>query len=712
MMKVEYFTTTDFAVLSPSSTIRDALQIFLEKRVDLACVTESGKLTGIVTKYSIYRLLLKNAALDQSVRDGIKTQIIAIKKDMSLYAAKDIMMDGKVSHAVVLTDKGDIFGIMSKSDLIRGIMSEVQNLAERLSALLENLQDAVISVDESLMITTFNLAAKTLFQFDDKTTGSDIEHILPSFTKELKDSLTTGEIIEAKRIVVSNITVIASFIPIRQMNSITGAMVVLRDVTAYESIANELDTTNKLKRILDSALEFAYDGVIITDQEGSITMANEGFLDLFQFNNATEVIGQSIFTIAPELPANKSLEYQEVIKGELVTIQEKSCIITQTPILRDGLLIGAIFKIMFRQLEVWKDLLVRMEHLENELTYYRGELIRVANKDSPFSHVITNNPQMNKLLNDAFLAGQSFSTILISGESGTGKELIAEGIHNSSGRHGSFIKVNCAAIPADLIESEFFGYADGAFTGAKRGGKPGKFELADQGTLFLDEIGDMPLALQAKLLRVLQEKEFERVGDTKTTHVDVRIIAASNKDLWQLVQENQFREDLYYRINVIQLQIPPLRNRLDDIPLLCDHLIEKINKKMKKNVLGISPSAVHLLQSQQWPGNVRQLENVIERAFHFCQGYYINLEHLSDELFHSGTGQRIKPGQPVKDKGVSSWLQQINDAEKKAILEALQKVDGNKTKAAKILGISRSTLYQKMNQYKIKTYLDYASPPF
>jgi transcriptional regulator with PAS, ATPase and Fis domain len=704
-MKVEYFTTTDYAELSSKSTIRETLETFLKKRVDIACVIEEGNLLGIVTKYSLYRLLLDNPSLEQSIYKAIKRNVVTIQKDMTLYEARDIMMDGKVSHAVVLTETNRVFGIMSKSDLIRGIMSEVQNLADRMKSLLEHLQDAVISVDKSLRIITFNRAAKQLFQFDNSTIGKSIHTVLPTFTNELVHSLTTGKPIEAKRISLPNSKVIASFIPIWELSHIIGVMIVLKDVTSFESIASELESTKRLKKILDSAIEFAYDGVMITDHVGNITMVNEGFLDLYGFQSNKQIIGKKISNIAPEIPFRKSLEEKKAVKGEVIKIKGKPCILTQSPIFHNHELIGAIYKIIFRQLDVWKDLLIRIEQLENELTYYRGELIKITGKDDPFAHIISVNPRIDKLKKEAYIAAQSFSTVLITGESGTGKELIAEGIHNASGRPGAFIKVNCAAIPQELLESEFFGYADGAFTGARRGGKPGKFELADLGTLFLDEIGDMPLQLQAKLLRVLQEKEVERIGDTKTIHVDVRIIAATNKDLWKLVQEGKFREDLFYRINVIHLHIPPLRNRVEDIPILCEHFIQKMAKRTKKLILGVTPEVVELFQSFHWPGNIRHLENIMERAFHFCQAPYIGVEHLPEDFLsavkHSSYTHMSSHSDVSQLK--HNRQEQINDVDRKIILEALEKTNGNKTKAAELLGISRSTLYEKMKKYQIKS---------
>jgi len=703
-MKVEDFTTTDYAQLSIRSTIRDTLEVFLQKKVDIACVIEEDHFLGIVTKYSLYRVLLAGASLEQSIKKAIKQNVVTIQKNMTLYEARGIMVAKRVSHAVVLTERNKVFGVMSKSDLIRGIMSEVQNLANRMKALLEHLQDAVISVDNQLNITAFNRSAKQLFQFDDLTIGKTIRSIFPNFTDDLVYAITTGEPIKAKRISLPNNKMIASFIPIRELSRITGAMVVLKDVTSFESIASELELTKKLKKILNSAIEFAYDGIVITDHTGNITMANEGFLDLYgvEYN---EVIGKNISQIAPEIPFEKCLKEKKAMKGEVLKINGTPSILTQSPIFHNRELIGAIYKIIFRQLDVWKDLLLRIEQLENELTYYRGELKKMTGKKDSFTHIISINPRIEKLKQEAYIAAQSSSTVLLTGESGTGKELFAEGIHNASGRQGALIKVNCAAIPQELLESEFFGYVDGAFTGARRGGKPGKFELAHLGTLFLDEIGDMPLHLQAKLLRVLQEKEVERIGDTKTIQVDVRIIAATNKDLWRLVQEGKFREDLFYRVNVIHLHIPSLRDRIEDIPLLCNHFIKKMNQRTKKSILGVTPEVVRLFQSFYWPGNVRHLENVIERAFHFCHTSYIDVEHLPEDFlpFVKNGQSAYTPNSTSVDQSKQARQQQLHDLDQKIILEALEKMNGNKTKAAELLGISRSTLYDKIRKYGIKS---------
>ncbi|HZG72842.1 MAG TPA: sigma 54-interacting transcriptional regulator, partial [Chondromyces sp.] len=542
------FTTVNYVNLSLNSTIRKTMHAFLEYQMDIGCITENKRLVGIVHKNSIYRALLKGAELDSSIRPLVNRSVITIYKNQSLDDAKKEMVKGNVSQAVVLDQNEEVYGIMSKSDLVNTHMAVLKDTYTRMKSLIENLQDAVISVDANLRITTFNQTALHLLNLNGKhLLHAPIDRFLPPFRRWLIETLKTGRIQDAKRITFKDFTVIASFIPIREINKITGAMVVLRDVTSFENIANELETTNRLKKILDSALELAYDGVAITDNNGRITMINQGFMELYQIKKYDDAIGFSISEIAPEIPAKKSLELEHTSEGELIQINGHKCIVAQMPIYQNGEKLGAIFKIIFRQLEAWKDILLHMEKLESEISYYRGELYRMAKDTNPFADVISKSARMEQFKQEAAIAAKSLSNVLITGESGTGKELFAEGIHNLSERKGAFIKVNCGAIPEELLESEFFGYADGAFTGAKKGGKPGKFELAHNGTIFLDEIGDMPLSLQVKLLRVLQEQEFERVGATKTTKVDVRIISATNKDLAELVKQGKFREDLYYR---------------------------------------------------------------------------------------------------------------------------------------------------------------------
>lgn len=316
------------------------------------------------------------------------------------------------------------------------------------------------------------------------------------------------------------------------------------------------------------------------------------------------------------------------------------------------------------------------------------DVIRITNKMAgynarfTFENIIGQAPEFISVINQARSAANTSSNVLILGESGTGKEMIAQAIHNaSSRRHGPFVAINCGAVPRELIGSELFGYDEGAFTGAKRGGRPGKFELANNGTIFLDEIGDMPLDLQLVLLRVLQDKIVVRLGGHQSINVDIRLITATNKDLKRQVDLGLFRQDLYYRINVITLSLPPLRERIGDIIPLADHFLQKKAVKNRKRIVSLNSQAIDLLKKYNWPGNVRELENVIERAVVFCNG-----KEIAAEFLHL----------PVSEIKTQNSESSLKSEEKKIIMNTLIRTQGNISKTARILGITRATLYRKM----------------
>lgn len=325
------------------------------------------------------------------------------------------------------------------------------------------------------------------------------------------------------------------------------------------------------------------------------------------------------------------------------------------------------------------------------------------------SSIVCKNRKMHELLELVHLVANSGSSIMILGESGTGKELIAREVHRQSPRkEGPFITVNCAAIPENLLESELFGYKKGAFTGAIQD-KRGKFQLANGGTLFLDEIGDMPMQLQVKLLRAIQEREVEPVGSERREKVDIRILAATNRDLSKMIAEKKFREDLYYRLNVVELQVPPLRERPDDIPFLSSHFIEKFSRENNREIEGINPIALRLLQNYRWPGNVRELENVMERAVLVCRGNQIESAHLPSFLTE---GQDTSVDSQFISRWVANffkklpsrgfvWDEIIGTVEKELIQQSLLRHNRNKVRTAEFLGINRNTLHAKMERYSI-----------
>ncbi|MEG2984145.1 MAG: sigma 54-interacting transcriptional regulator [Peptostreptococcaceae bacterium] len=313
-------------------------------------------------------------------------------------------------------------------------------------------------------------------------------------------------------------------------------------------------------------------------------------------------------------------------------------------------------------------------------------------------NIIGNSYAINKAKDEALMASKTSSTVLITGESGTGKELFARAIHNHSKRSGNpFIAINCAAIPDNLLESELFGYEEGAFTGAKKGGSLGKFELADKGSIFLDEIGDMSLHLQAKLLRVLQEKEVDKIGAKHNVSIDVRIIAATNKDLEDMVKKGTFREDLYYRLNVIPVVLPTLRQRKNDIHLLIEYMIKEYSSKLNKNVEDLDFQALEYLCDYSWPGNIRELQNIIEYSVNRCEGKTITLDNIPNRVKSIDKNEEISLNS-------NDHVYTLDELEKNEILKALEKYKEykkDKDLAAKALGISRATLYRKLEKYKI-----------
>ncbi|KXS44480.1 Transcriptional regulator containing PAS, AAA-type ATPase, and DNA-binding Fis domains [Candidatus Frackibacter sp. WG11] len=339
-----------------------------------------------------------------------------------------------------------------------------------------------------------------------------------------------------------------------------------------------------------------------------------------------------------------------------------------------------------------------LDQTREEADYYKDKLSQDQQTKYTFNDIKGKSVEVKEAKIKAQQAAQTKSTILILGESGTGKEMFAHAIHNASHRkNGPFIKVNCAAITESLLEAELFGYEEGAFTGAKKGGKAGKFELADQGTIFLDEVGDMSLRMQSKLLRVLQEEEIERVGGNHTQNIDIRVIAATNRNLKQMVKDGDFREDLYYRLNVITINTPALRNRIEDLPVIVDHIITKLTAEQRLPRKQLTKDALNQLMQYDWPGNVRELENIIMQTFSLTYDEEIKPENLPNYILQTDGHVPTL----INDEQIQPLAELTAEVEKQAVHQALELTNWNKKQAAELLQISRSTLYQKLSKYDI-----------
>lgn len=452
----------------------------------------------------------------------------------------------------------------------------------------------------------------------------------------------------------------------------------------------------KQARHIKAVLDATSEGIMAIDNKGRLTTFNSAAEKILKIKKQ-KAIGRKIAEIvSPDLPILNTISTGKSYDNEEMIIENnntKSHYITSgRPILdEEGEPIGAV---------------ASLQDIQNVM-----EIVHLFTQPSmiTFDQILGESKAMKKVKKMAKMVAKSNSSVILRGESGTGKELFARSIHMASPRKDKpFVAINCAAIPDQLLESELFGYEEGAFTGAKKGGKQGLFTYADKGTLFLDEIGELSTHLQVKLLRVLQENKIRKVGSNKEIPIDVRIITATNRNLEKLISTGQFREDLYYRLNVIPIWIPPLRARKDDIPLLAKNFLEKLSKKLNKNIEGISSSAMKKLINYDWPGNVRELSNVIERAINICDGSVIKSHHLilkQEELVTSISNNDAMRTSKDKNKTKTKKLRNLKDlvaeTEEKAIKEALNKY-GTIRKAAKALGVSHATVINKIKKYNIK----------
>jgi PAS domain S-box-containing protein len=442
-----------------------------------------------------------------------------------------------------------------------------------------------------------------------------------------------------------------------------------------------------------------HDAVVVINAEGTIVYANRSYAREIGVQ-PEKIIGMQMEKIAPGAVALEVLKTGQayIERPHRIARIDIDTVVNSVPLYQDGILVGAVS--VFRNVNEIKRLNEELERMKYFTNYLRKQLDLEKKLPEGFKNIIGSNKSFRDMILKAMKASQSDITVLISGETGTGKDLVARAIHNSSRRNrGPFIEINCAAIPESLLESELFGFEDGAFTGARKGGKPGKFELAHGGTLFLDEIGDMSVILQAKLLHALQEKQIVRVGGTKTIRTDVRIIAATNQDLETRIEENKFRADLFYRLNVYSINMIPLRDRKDDIPLLSTYFLKKFTEREKKNIK-LSSATLEVLINYNWAGNVRELQNIIESAVVTCELDYIEAEDLPEYMIL--LSHKNKPGSHLTRENGSSLNAEISRIEQERILEVLDNTGNNRSKAIKILGISRSAFYQKIAKYGIK----------
>ena len=456
--------------------------------------------------------------------------------------------------------------------------------------------------------------------------------------------------------------------------------------------------------IIDEFIEKAYEGLIIIDRDGKIIKFKyEKFLDVKE----EEVIGKHVTDVMENTRLHIVLKTGTPEIGDVQMINGHNVVTSRIPIIRNGEVVGAVGTILFKDILEVRHLVDHLEQMKQHVKKYKQELKRLNLAKYSFEQILTADPHMMSIIESAKKAAESNSSVYIEGTSGTGKEYFAHAIHEGSlRRYGPFVRINCASIPRDLFESELFGYEPGAFTGASTHGRIGKFEMANGGTIFLDELSSMPFEMQAKLLRVIEEREMERVGGNQRINIDVRFISASNENLMDLVKEGRFRSDLYYRLNVVHLKLPHLKARKRDIMLLANHFVSEFSKEHPHAPRGFSNEVKHCLESYSWPGNVRELRNVIESAISLSKTKSIIVSDLPDYIAH------LKPELPndeLKSTGgienlkfEGSLYEMMDTLERQLIQNALSQCEGSRTKAASLLGVHRTALYKKMDKLGIQ----------
>lgn len=590
--------------------------------------------------------------------------------------------------------------------LVAKIMEEKEDLIEKhknesyqQELIFNATNDGMVVIDKYGKVILFNKRAQEIIGVTkEQAIGKYVVEVIP--TSRLPYILESRRIEANQEMILENDRkIITTRIPIIEENgTLIGAFAVFKDITEVVNLAEELTDLREIQTMLQAIIHSSDDAISVVDENGRGILINPAYSRITGLTQ-DQVIGQPATADISEGESMhmKVLQTRRAVRGVPMRVgpNKREVIVNVAPIIVKGKLKGSVGVIHDMS---------EIKSLNRELNRAR-QLIRKLEAKYAFEDIIGQSDEMMLAIEQAKLGAKTPATVLLRGESGTGKELFAHAIHNASDRkYNKFIRVNCAAISETLLESELFGYEEGAFSGAVRGGKRGFFEEANNGSIFLDEIGELPVNTQAKLLRVLQEKEIIRVGGTKPVLINVRIIAATNVNLEKGIAKGSFREDLYYRLNRMPIQIPPLRKRKEEIPLLNERLIQKISQDYGRNVEGITPAALKQLMDYDWPGNVRELENILGRAIIFMNynEQFIDVQHLPElknkkspnEHFLSNSNDSVMIDRTLSDL--------MDEFEAKIIKQTLLRLNGNKTLTAKTLGLSVRNLYYKIEKYDIE----------
>ena len=569
--------------------------------------------------------------------------------------------------------------------------SSDSKLQDRIRSIFDVANNGIIVVDQHGMIVIANRVVAGIVGFaSNKLVGRLITDVIPNSL--LPKVLETGQALYGQKVVYNNTTLVANCSPLLEAGVIHSAVCVFQDLSTIEHLSSELSSLKQLFIEYEAIINSSYDGIFITDGNGIVLRLNNAYERITGIQ-ANEVVGKTMRQLVSDGVYDHSATLEVIEKSQAITIAQtikrtnKQILVTGNPVFdEEGNLSRVVTNV--RDITELNSLQRQLQKTKEQTLKYKAELSHLRSLQIQDTGIIFASELMARTIQLAMKVANVDTTVLITGESGTGKELFAKLIHEQGkGLSKSYIKINCAAIPEQLLESELFGYEGGAFTGAKKEGKPGLFELAHNGTLFLDEIGEMPLLLQAKLLRAIQEKEIVRVGSTVPIKTNIKIVAATNRDLCEMVKNGTFREDLYYRLMVVPIQVPSLRERKEDIPLLVKYIVDKLNHRFAFRHT-ISPHLIERLSEYSWPGNVRELENIIERMMITSSEDELTSDLLPEMIRHQG--KLPKRGSKLKEAVAQTEIYLLQETYNE--YKSWQKV-------ADILGVDRTTIFRKACKY-------------
>ncbi|WP_449241660.1 sigma 54-interacting transcriptional regulator [Desulfoscipio gibsoniae] len=699
-MLVKDIMTPNSTSVRPGQTALEAWKMINQRQlIGIPVTDDDGTVTGIVSREEIINAGPRVTEGHVKVRDIMQREVYILKEHA--LASDAWTMPANVFP--VVNDSGRIIGILDRSEVGHTLFKVASQKFQQAEAIMDSAHNGIVAIDKEGTITTFNYAAEKITRRKkSEALGHHLSEVI--IPHGLLDILENGNYLSHYKFSVGyssgTHTYLTNRSPIVENGQVVGAIGVFQDISEIEFISEELSSVKQLNKELETIIESSYDGIIITDRSGQIIRANKAHERItgipaahIQHMTMADLIARGVYS---QSVVDTVIEQNGAVTLSELTADNNQLLITGNPVHDQQ---GEIVRVVINIRDI-SDLHNLKNQLEQSIALserYHGELTQLRSKLIDQAGLVIKSIKMKKVMEMALQLAQVNSTVLLLGESGVGKEVVAKAIHKHSKRSsGPFITVNCGAIPENLLESEMFGYEKGAFTGANREGKPGMFELADKGTLFLDEIGDLPLPFQVKLLRVLQEREITRIGSTKPRPINVRIIAATNRQLEELVQEGKFREDLYFRLNVVPINIPPLRERRDDIiPLVYNFKkqFEKIYDIQKE----FSPRVFKDLIEHQWPGNVREIKNVVERLLVTSTEPVIKSVDIPLNMTPS---QRNEPHK-VTVQGILPLKTAQMELERQLIGAAIKEL-GSTYKAAKALHVDQSTIVRKINRLKEK----------